>query len=93
MRKHQRIPTYNPYHLKVKFSEITKLAVYLHITYLYLQAPQFSEMKSPTEKSFCVIEYEKTNSCTSVQRSCDFFLWGYVKNNCLCYLFHWILIN
>jgi hypothetical protein len=55
------------------------LAVYLHITYLYRQAPQLSEMTSPIEKSFCVIEYAETNSCTSVQRSCDFFLCGYVK--------------
>jgi hypothetical protein len=33
----------NHYQGKVKFSEISKLAVYLHITYLYRQAPQFSE--------------------------------------------------
>jgi hypothetical protein len=26
-------------------------------------------MTSPTEKSFCVIEYTNTNSCTSVQRT------------------------
>jgi hypothetical protein len=45
------------------------LAVYLHITHLYRQAMQFSEMTSPIEKSFSVIEYAKTNSCTSVQRA------------------------
>jgi hypothetical protein len=49
-------------------SQVSKLAVYLHINYLHLQAPQLSETTSPTEKSFCVIEYAKTNSCTSVQR-------------------------
>jgi hypothetical protein len=43
--------------------------VYLHITHLYCQAPQFSEMTSPTEKSFCVIEYAKSNSCTNVQQA------------------------
>jgi hypothetical protein len=47
--------------------EITKLTLHLHISCLYQQAPQFSEMASPTEKSFCVTEYTKTNSCTSVQ--------------------------
>jgi hypothetical protein len=36
-------------------------------------------MASATEKSFCVIEYAKRNSCTSVHGPCDFFLWGYVK--------------
>jgi hypothetical protein len=58
---------YNWYQQKVKFSEISKLAVYFHITYLYCQALQFSEMSSPIEKSFCVIEYKKTKSYTSVQ--------------------------
>jgi hypothetical protein len=51
------------------YSQISKLAVYLHITYLYFQAPQLSEMTSPREKSFCMIEYTKTNPCTSVQQA------------------------
>lgn len=69
MRKLQSILIYNRYQWKVKLSEISKLAVYLHITYLYCQALQFSEMTSPIEKRVCVIEYAKTNSCTSVQRA------------------------
>jgi hypothetical protein len=48
----QSIPTYNQYQHNIKFSEISKLAVYLHITYLYHQALKFSEMASPTEKRF-----------------------------------------
>jgi hypothetical protein len=53
------------YQRQVKLSEISELAVYLHITYIYRQAPQLSEMTSPIEKSF---EYAKTNTCTSVER-------------------------
>jgi hypothetical protein len=30
-------------------SRISKLTVYLHINYLYLQAPQLSDTTSPTE--------------------------------------------
>jgi hypothetical protein len=66
-RNLQSIPAYNRYQRKAKFSEISKLAVYLHSTDLYHQAPKFSAMTSPIEKSLCVIEYAKTNSCTSVQ--------------------------
>jgi hypothetical protein len=43
------------------------LAVYLQITYIYRQVPQLSQMTSPTEKNFCVIEYAKSNSCASVR--------------------------
>jgi hypothetical protein len=60
---------YNRYQRKVKISEISKFAVYLLIIYLFLQAPQFLEMTSPIEKDFYVIEYKKTNACTSVQRA------------------------
>jgi hypothetical protein len=44
-----------PVAVESQFSEISKLAVYFRITYLYRQAPQLSEMASPTEKSFLVI--------------------------------------
>jgi hypothetical protein len=59
--------TTKQYQRKIKFSEISKLAVYLHITYVYRQAPQFSEMTSPTETNFCATEFAKSSSCTSVQ--------------------------
>jgi hypothetical protein len=63
--KLQSVPTYNRYQRKVSSSEISKSAAYLHITYLYRLAPQFSEMTSRVEK-ICVIECTKTNLCTSV---------------------------
>jgi hypothetical protein len=37
-------------------SQISKLVVYPHITYIHPQAAQFSEMTSPVEKRFYVIE-------------------------------------
>jgi hypothetical protein len=63
MRQLQAIPTYeyNWYQHKVRFSEISKLEVYLHITHIYRQAQQFSEMTSPMERNFYMIEYMKTN--------------------------------
>jgi hypothetical protein len=36
-------------------------------------------MASPIEKSFCVIEYAKKIRAPVFRGSCDFFLWGYVK--------------
>jgi hypothetical protein len=65
--KYEETTKHNRYQRKMKFSEISELAVYLHITYIYSQAAQFSEITSPVEKSFCVIEYTETNPCTSVQ--------------------------
>jgi hypothetical protein len=83
-RKLQSKPTYNRYQRKVKFSEISKFAVYLHITCLYFQAPQWSEMTSRTETSFGVIEYTTTNLCTCVQRVMWFLSVGLCKVTSVC---------
>jgi hypothetical protein len=77
IRWNYNIPLHNQNQRNIRFSEISKFAVYLHITYLYRQATQFSEMASPLEKSVFGIEYAKTNSCTNFQRA---FRWRFLKD-------------
>jgi hypothetical protein len=37
-------------------------------------------MASPTEKSLCLIQYAKEIHSSVFNGPCDFFLWGYVKD-------------